>query len=74
MHLAACIDMRVFQCSDAFGFRAAPGTDGCHGLQGLTTLPPPAVVDRARAQGWIWREQQGLRAEAAGADADEPAA
>ena len=51
VHLAACIDMRVFRCSDAFGVRAAPGPNGCHGLQGLTSLPPPPVVDRARAQG-----------------------
>ena len=66
--------MRVFRCSDAFGGRAASGPDGCHGLHGLTALPTPAVVDRASAQGWIWRDQHGLQAEAAGADADEPSA
>ena len=66
--------MRVFRCSDAFGVRAAPGPNGCHGLAGLAALPPPAVVDRARAQGWIWWDQQGLQADAAVADADEPAA
>ena len=75
MHLAACIDMRVFRCSDTFGVRAAPGLNGCHGLQGLALLPSPAVVDRARAQGWIWRDQQqDLQVEAAGADAEEPVA
>ena len=74
MHLAACIDMRVFRCVDAFGVRAAPGPNGYHGLQGLATLPSPAVVDRARAQGWILRDQHDLQAEAASADAEEPAA
>ena len=64
--------MRVFRCSDAFGGRAASGPDGCHGLHGLAALPPPPVVDWARAQGWIWRDRQGLQAEAAGTDADEP--
>ena len=68
MHLATCIDMRVFRCLDAFGVRAAPGPNGCHGLQGLATLSAPAVVDRARAQGWIWWDEQ------ISADADEPAA
>ena len=43
--------MRVFRCSDAFGVRAAPGPNGCHGLQGLATKVRRAVTAPPRVAG-----------------------
>ena len=61
-------------CTGIGRSRSGTGTQQFQLPRRLAALPSPAVVDRARAKGWIWRDQQGLQAEAAGADADESVA